>query len=356
MGLTRLELSWEALAGDTTYVTSSKLPFISTLTALQDLCICPGLPFERDSLRSPYATVFTASMFAPLSRLTSLRLFCKDTKMNAKFEPQALRDKTSLQHLALPCIWFAVRGEGDVPAVFAELHQLQELTYLNLHGTFREKPDDAILPAAACTSLAASSKLQHLDISCNFFPLGLWQELFNPNRRLQQLRVLDIGETNVEYDNVDSNLLLTAADAQRLASCCPGLQQLSAYGTLRGADAVAALSPLSCSLRTLLLGRTGVPWAKLRSVPQMGWAQALAQLTSLEELDATIEVPWGKLECDMQYLTNLRCLTRLEIWNCSCNGLVLKHQVRKHFDVELPHMLCYACHKHAFVCTTWCAS
>jgi hypothetical protein len=182
--------------------------------------------------------------------------------------------------------------------------------------TIHIAPNDITLTAAACTSLAASSKLQHLNISCNTFPLGLWRELFKPSsRQLLQLRVLDIARTNFKSIHEDSDLLLTAADAQRLVRCCPGLQHLSAYGTLRDTAALAALSPLSSSLQTLLLAGTGVPWAKLRSVSGIGWAGALAQLTSLEDVDVALEVHGVALECDMPHLTHLRALTRLEIWD-----------------------------------------
>lgn len=333
LGLTRLELGWETLAGGPADLIAVDLRHISTLTALDDLHICSGLPEGRDapsdSEDEPTAA-FTASMLQPLSRRTSLQLDGDGADVFVEFEPHALRGKPSMQHLSLPFVYFEVDGQPDESAVFAELRQLRELTHLDLQRSFFGAPDGSVLPAAACTSLAASSKLQHLDISSNTFPLGLWRELFNPSRQLLQLQVLDIARTNYKSLHEDSDLLLTAADAQRLASCCPGLQHLSAYGTLRDTAAVAALSPLSSSLRTLLLAGTGVPWAKLRNVAGTGWAKAVAQLPSLENLDVTLPVQGEEMERAWVHLKPvLQHLTRLEIWDDNRKSLAFKCKVRK---------------------------
>lgn len=147
--------------------------------------------------------------------------------------------------------------------------------------------------------------------------------------------MLDIARANFKSAHEDSDLLLTAADAQRLVSACPNLQSLSAYGTLLGADAVAALRPLS-GLRTLLLGNQGLHWVKLRNAAGVDWAQALAQLTTLVELDVAPErtetakgVVQGVSQADLLQLTTLRRLTRLEIWHDIYESMAWYHKVRE---------------------------
>lgn len=136
-----------------------------------------------------------------------------------------------------------------------------------------------------------------------------------------------------------SAMLLTAADARQLASCCPGLQQLSACGTLRDAAAVAALSALSGLTALLLDGSDifrGPEKAALRDSDGIGWVQALAQLTGLVDLSfaAPVALGWSKLtrslKRDMLPLTQLQALTRLQVFDASttvprrCLGLSIK--------------------------------
>lgn len=117
--------------------------------------------------------------------------------------------------------------------------------------------------------------------------------------RTEQISYQLVGAV-LQYSTHESAVALTAADAQRLASCCPGLQQLSAYGTLRGAAELAALSSLS-GLRSLLLGgstsaSSSDVRATLRDADSIGWAQALAQLTGLVDLSfaASVALGWRK--------------------------------------------------------------
>lgn len=234
-----------------------------------------------------------------------------------------------MQHLQLRCARVAVDGRlpaDSVPAVLSALQEMRQLMHLKLQSALHLVP----ISAAAYTALAPSSKLQYLDISANDFVQGMWQEFFKQGRQLRELQVLNIARANFKSAYEDSDLLLTAADAQRLVSCCPNLQCLSAYGTLRDADAVAALRPLS-GLKTLLLGSYGVHWAKLRSAAGMDWAQALAQLTTLVELEVAPEgvVQGVSLEADLLQLTTLRRLTRLETWHDLHQSMAWYQKVRE---------------------------
>lgn len=334
-GLTSLELGWEV--GGT-----SGLHYISSLTALQALRIFSDATEDDDMPHvdpSSAEASITASMLAPLSRLTSLLLKC-DTPLlgfgdvDVNIVPGALLHKPNMQDLRLPYAHLAVDGRPEEPCaavLLAGLHCMQQLTHLNLQAALCHTHPAAVQsapPLAAYTALRASSTLQYLDISHNKFPAGLWQQLFDPRQQLLQLRVLCIDQISYKYSTLESAVPLTAADAQRLASCCPGLQQLSAYRTLRDAAALAALSPLS-GLRTLLLdGNTSADyssdvWATLRDADSIGWAQALAKLTGLVDLTfgAPVALAWSKLtrslKRDMLQLTQLRALTRLEVYDAS---------------------------------------
>lgn len=108
------------------------------------------------------------------------------------------------------------------------------------------------IPVEAFSSLAACSSLHYLDISYNIFPSGIWQKLFVPGKKLQHLQFPDVSVVSLDTDSYDtSSLQLTAADVQRLVSCCPGLQQLRAHGTLHETAAISALSSLSRPLARL---------------------------------------------------------------------------------------------------------
>jgi hypothetical protein len=239
MGLTRLEFGLETLA-----VGASGLHHISTLTALQDLRMRSDATEKETAVSQAWDLVdnstasITASMLAPLSRLTCLRLegdsdLIPYGKLSVNLEPGALLNKPNMRDLRLPDTQLAVVDRPEEPCgavLLAGLRDMQQLTHLNLRAVLLfHQPGAGLsgLPAAAYTAIAASSQLQHLNISYNEFSLGLWQQLFNPSRQLQQLRVLNIDE--VSYDDAWQDFAampLTAADVKRLASCCPGLQQL----------------------------------------------------------------------------------------------------------------------------------
>ena len=149
-------------------------------------------------------------------------------------------------------------GAAGGAELLAVLPKLTSLTYLGLSRIY----ELVSCPAAAFSSLtSSSSSLQHLILSGCSGGGNRWQHMFPPNRRLPQLKTL-----NLCYARS-----LGQGDLQACVSCCPNLQQLNLACAL--ADGVQ-LHPL---LR--LSGLTNL---------SMGLCDAdisvLTQLTELQEL------------------------------------------------------------------------
>lgn len=125
-------------------------------------------------------------MLAPLSRLTSLHV-CVCTR--PFFQAAALAGKSNLQHLEIPDIEYEGTEEAGTKAVLSALQHLQELTYLNVKGTLRFGAAGAV-PATCYSTLTASSKLRHLEISCCQFPAGVWKHIFPASKQMPCLQVL----------------------------------------------------------------------------------------------------------------------------------------------------------------------
>jgi hypothetical protein len=251
---------------------------------------------------------------------------------------------TQLQHFA----WQAGPSGGPAPAqVLPLLQDMQQLTYLELgdssyphaegdtssssssSSSLSEDEDDiggrspaaaedyisTRCPAAACSALTASSKLQHLDISKLELPAGVWPQIFPPGKRLPQLRVFSTvrivddgrmimprygGPTGLRSRDADEEPepLPVGPEGSRLVSCCPGLTCLQT-GPFQGvAELLAPLQGLS-SLHEL----------HMHVHASTEGYEVVCQLTGLRKLYVKDE---GGTEGLLLQLTQLRQLTYLE--------------------------------------------
>jgi hypothetical protein len=118
-----------------------------------------------------------ASALLGLQRLTFLKVARQYD--SSPLDPDALAGKTLLQHLE----WVDAHtaSAAGVAQLLSHLQSLQQLTYLDLSGSMRG--EEASPPAAAYAALTASSKLQHLDVSRNSLPTGVWQHVFPAGRQ-----------------------------------------------------------------------------------------------------------------------------------------------------------------------------
>jgi hypothetical protein len=104
-------------------------------------------------------------------------------------EPGALAGKTQLQRLQVKYMHPKLTG-AQLAQLLSHLQPLQQLTNLNLaHSLTADEQDSP--PAAAYAALTASSKLQHLDLTCCTLQAGAWQHMFPAGRQLPQLLSLD---------------------------------------------------------------------------------------------------------------------------------------------------------------------
>jgi hypothetical protein len=121
-------------------------------------------------------------------------------------------------------------GATELAQLLLQLHSLQQLKHLNLRGTVREVREGT--PAAAAfAGLTASSKLQHLNISCCTLPAGAWQHIFSAGRRLSHLTALDISGTLNPFGKLSP--LLTATNLSAAAPACNPMTW-AGLSTLRG--------------------------------------------------------------------------------------------------------------------------
>jgi hypothetical protein len=154
---------------------------------------------------------------------------------------------------------------------------------------------------AAYSALTASSRLQHLDISKNFLPPGVWEHILSAGRCLLELRALNCTEVRQILDEDERDAYSDSEaplQGTRLVSCCPGLQYLNVTEWECDAQLLAPLQGLS-DLRTLLVtceDRTG------------GLLADVCQLTGLRELNHTRNrvVKPGMLQ--LSRLKQLTCL------------------------------------------------
>jgi hypothetical protein len=228
------------------------LRHLQDLTHLQDLRLSDG-----------YADKLQTSMLSGLQGLTCLKVFKAHSV--GGLEAGVLADKSQLQHLELVDCSIA-DGSAGVAELLFQLQFLQQLTYLDLRWTLFGC-DTAT--ATAYSVLTASSKLQHLDISCCTLPPGVWQQLFPAERQLPHLRALTVNGAGY------SSGAAVVMDGSRLVSCCAGLQDLKMEVVHHSAELLAPLTGLR-SLSKLLLRPAGSSSEGLELV---------CQLTGLRWLD-----------------------------------------------------------------------
>jgi hypothetical protein len=132
------------------------LQHLQKLTHLQDLQL--ALSYWTDY-------VITASMLSSLHQLTRLHL--NSGWKRFVFEPGALSGMTKLQRLEL---------HNCMPDNAARLQQLTHLVWFQEETKF-SCMQRSFAPAAAYSTLTASSRLQHLSISGRTLLTGAWQQL-----------------------------------------------------------------------------------------------------------------------------------------------------------------------------------
>jgi hypothetical protein len=290
-----------------TYSDSGCLVFPSSVfQALQQLTcleLAGGGSQEADSLRhlqglshlqvlrlsKGYADNLHTSMLSGLQGLTCLKVF-KPHNVGV-VEAGVLADKSQLQHLELVDCSIA-DGSAGVAELLFQLQFLQQLTCLDLRWTLFGC-DTA--PAAAYSALTASSKLQHLDISCCSLPPGVWQQLFPAGRQLPHLRALTVNGAGY------SSGAAVVMDGSQLVSCCAGLQSLKMEVVHHSAELLAPLTGL-CSLSKLYFRPAGSSSEGL---------QLVCQLTGLRWLDLCYPSAAQGL---LLQLAQLNQLTHLDYW------------------------------------------
>jgi hypothetical protein len=177
---------------------------------------------------------------------------------------------------------------------------MQQLTHLHLSECLEHfGPNDHGItpPAAAYSTITASSGLQYLDISFNKLPAGVWPQLFPAGRHLPNLRHLDISETSPAGREAPH------LQGSRLVSCCPGLHSLQLQKIFYNVELLAPLQLLS-GLYTLGLATFDCAAAHSLNV--------VSQLTGLKNL--TVLCPDTlTTEKLMMQLTQLKHLTALTL-------------------------------------------
>lgn len=192
--------------------------------ALMHLTHLTGLQHLRLQLASPWT--LTEGMLQGLDVLTHLELFD-----DATVQAGVLAGKSKLAHLSLN---HCMLHEGP-QMLLSQLMQLTQLTHLCLCGSLHDA-SNGLAAAADYAALTASRSLQQLDLSECFVPAFLIRHVMPASRQLQSLQKLNL-----------SGLIhqpgMQLPDMTRLANCCPQLQVLTTFGSLR-ADALPPLGNL----------------------------------------------------------------------------------------------------------------
>ena len=261
----------------------------------QDLDSLQGLTMLQDlRLRLQPAGTVRASALSSSAQLTHLEVLGQvtvDMLSSSSFEAALFAGMTQLQHVELKLC--AVQGGvAGVTEVLSHLQHMQQLTYLCLMRSLRDAA-----PAAAYLALVASSKLQHLDISCCRLPGGVWQHVFPAGRQLPHLQSLDISG----WMDGAGSLVLEAPEGSTLVSCCPGLRSLWMSHLKYSEGQVASLTGLS-ALQHLCLWPVNTP-----PFDGMGSVCQLTGLTLLRLSD-----PVGANSADSRLLWQLTQLRQLQ--------------------------------------------
>jgi hypothetical protein len=279
------------------------LDSVATRDVLDFVHLAPGL---RNLKASYTSDRITGSKLSALQQLTSLQLRGSHGFRELHFDPAGLANKGQLRRLQMDCCDLAGENAG-VAALLSQLQQMKQLTHLALRKCWLLWRHPNSPPAAAYAALTASSALQHLDVSDNTMPQGVWQHVLPAGRQLPQLRVL-----HASHESCGTLGWWTHADTARLASCCPNLQAFKMHTPHPLAADV--LPPLH-SLQQLTALETG-------RLDDAGYRGA-AVLTQLSKLDVWVDDLYGRL----LPLTRLQRLTHLYITGPS-GGLSFLPEVR----------------------------
>lgn len=254
-------------------VTAESLQHISCLQRLRGL----GLQSHKLPL-SPSHTPY-------LAQLTGLHTL---SLLLVTLDPDLLQQYTQLQNLRLSVP--TLSGLNSGASLLAVIAKQVQLRTLQLHQV------DCAWPAAAAafTTLTASSSLQELKLLLDGLPAGTLQAMLRPQQQLVHLRSLTFNiwckdETGSDAPSVSS------ADVVRLASCCPGLQELTL--TLQRDVQLTVLSQLT-GLSNLTLHEASESTVK-----------TLSAVTQLQTLDIFVICPFE--QSAVVPLTSLRQLTEL---------------------------------------------
>lgn len=209
VNLRHLSLAWVAAS----FTTISALEPLQQLTALHLVCEFlrhPGLVL--DSSTTPFLTRLTA--------LQELRVTQGSTLSASLF--------TSFRALRYLHLW-GVSFTPSTAAVLEQLPRLQHLSALWIDLNHTSSP----APAAAYAGITAHSRLCSLHINWQDLPVSAWHALFPAGVQFEQLTQLQLYEGCGTDDAADGVLsavcTLDGAVLCRLAACCPRLLVLKLW-------------------------------------------------------------------------------------------------------------------------------
>jgi hypothetical protein len=243
----------------------------------------------------------------------------------ARLQPGALASLSQMQHLAViqskilsdsdpefqadPAADRAAAAAG-MAQLLDDLPQLQQLTYLDLGCSRATWVAEGALQGEnpqAYSALTASSRLQHLDLSNNCLPAGVWEHIFPSGRQLPHLKTLDISWVVHPRAGEGTWAPIASLPGALIASCCPALQTLRVKGMKYSTEGLAPLQQLS-SLWELVL----VPRRSLRDRYLRLWRAGQVVLPKLTGLRRLSIVGAGReSEGLLLQLSALRQLTQL---------------------------------------------
>lgn len=263
---------------------------------------------------TPSKVVLTAELLSGLTQLSYIQLSL------LAVEPAILAGKPHLQHVALNRVHLSTEGRtssaASTAALLSELQLLHELTHLCLADSLIGLASSV----AAYSTMTASSKLEHLDISgCTFPPGGIWDHVIPTGMQLRHMRVLNISHACISISGAPLfrayEAALDVSDVKRLVACCPNLEKLIADNVLEPAKVLQPLTGLT-ALHTLVVSNQGGDGLAV-----------LKQLSSLKRLEI---LGYDNLFTDrgLLQLTALRQLTHLQAVGGSKGMLQFKNKVR----------------------------
>jgi len=197
-------------------------------------------------------------------------------------------------------LWAGDDFNRGAQALFTALRQLPQLQHLELSRVQLDEVKDT----QQLSALTASSEITSLTLQARFsmpLPQGVLQYVLQQGVQYTQLRVLRLQGG----DGVSPQQCLDASDITRIASCCPGLIELSLKGVVSVGASMAPLLKLQASLKSLSVAGAAFGDAAAMLVAQM------TGLQSLEWCDSAALTDGGLVR-----LSALRGLTRLYVRSC----------------------------------------